>query len=90
MLRKEYLNQTFNFMPELRLGYDRAAKNQFYESAQTLVTHLGEYGRSNDTLIAAVDYFSQLEEYTKSSKEIVDGLTKVRLTRHDPMGNLAT
>ena len=78
MLRKEYLNQTFNFMPELRLGYDRAAKNQFYESAQTLVTHLGEYGRSNDTLIAAVDYFSQLEEYTKSSKEIVDGLTKVR------------
>ena len=45
MLRKEYLNQTFNFMPELRVGYDKAAKNQYYESAQTLVTNLAEYER---------------------------------------------
>ena len=34
MLRKEYLNQTFNFMPELRKGYDNAAKSQYYEYAQ--------------------------------------------------------
>ena len=77
MLRKEYLNQTFNFMPELRAGYDKAAKNQFYEEAQELVTHLGEYKESADTIVASVRYFSQLEEYTKSSKNIVDGLTKV-------------
>ncbi len=34
MLRKEYLNQTFNFLPDLRAGYDKAAKNQYYEYAQ--------------------------------------------------------
>ena len=40
MLRKEYLNQTFNFMPELRTGYDKAAKNQYYEKAQMIVMNL--------------------------------------------------
>ena len=77
MLRKEYLNQTFNFMPELRLGYAKAAKNQYYEQAQNLVTYLQDYQESNDTVEAAVRYFSQLEEYIKSSKDLVDGLTKV-------------
>ena len=79
MLRKEYLNQTFNFMPELRLGYAKAAKNQYYEQAQNLVTYLDDYQEFNDTVLAAVRYFSQLEEYIRSSKDLVDGLTKVLL-----------
>ena len=58
MLRKEYLNQTFNFMPELRKGYDQAAKSQYYEYAQDIVTELEKYERvANDSVMAAVDYF---------------------------------
>jgi len=76
MLRKEYLNQTFNFLPTLRMDYDSAAKNQYYEYAQTIVLNLETYSRFNDSLEASVDYFSQLQEYTSSTKGIVDGLTK--------------
>ena len=44
-LRKEYLNQTFNFMPELQAKYDKAAKNLFYEEAQRQITEKLDYLR---------------------------------------------
>jgi hypothetical protein len=34
MLRKEYLNQTFNFMPEIKSAYDNASITSKYERAQ--------------------------------------------------------
>ncbi len=76
MLRKEYLNQTFNFLPRLREAYDKAAKNQYYEYAQDIVKNLEEYTRFNDSVVATVDYFAQLLEYMTSTKGITDGLTK--------------
>ena len=58
MLRKEYLNQTFNFMPEIRTAYDNATVGKFYETAQNIVTNKAEYTRAgNDTTRAAMDYF---------------------------------
>ncbi len=75
MLRKEYLNQTFNFMPTMREHYDKAAKNQYYEYAQDIVKNLEEYTRFNDSVKATVDYFAQLLEYMTSTKRITDKLT---------------
>ena len=58
MLRKEYLNQTFNFMPEIRTAYDNATVGKFYETAQNIVMNKAEYTRAgNDTTRAAMDYF---------------------------------
>ena len=58
MLRKEYLNQTFNFMPEIRIVYDNATAGQFYETAQNIVKNKAEYtGAKNNTTRAAMDYF---------------------------------
>ncbi len=76
MLRKEYLNQTFNFLPALRVEYDKAAKNQYYEYAQDIVKNLEEYVRFNDSVKATVDYFGQLLEYMTSTKAITDSLTR--------------
>ena len=57
-LRKEYLNQTFNFMPEIRTAYDNATVGKFYETAQNIVMNKAEYTRAgNDTTRAAMDYF---------------------------------
>jgi len=75
MLRKEYLNQTFNFLTELRVAYDAAAKNQYYEYAQEIVMNLEQYTRFDDNVSATVDYFAQQQEYTASTKAIVDDLT---------------
>ncbi|XP_059089436.1 uncharacterized protein LOC131885421 [Tigriopus californicus] len=76
ILRKEYLNQTFNFMPELRVEYEKAAKAQLYEFAQSLVIKLETYPNANDSLVASVGYFSQLLEYAASTQKILDGLTQ--------------
>ena len=38
MLRKEYLNQTFNFMPVVQEKYDELAKSQNYEESQRQIT----------------------------------------------------
>jgi hypothetical protein len=34
VLRKEYLKQTFNFMPEVRSAYNMATKDQHYDEVQ--------------------------------------------------------
>lgn len=44
-LRKEYLNQTFNFMPELQVIYDKQARGQNYEEAQRQITDLEDYSQ---------------------------------------------
>lgn len=63
-------------MPELRTDYEKAAKSQFYEEAQSLVIGLEKYPKTNDTMTAAVDYFSHLLKYATSTQKILDGLTK--------------
>ena len=45
MLRKEYLNQTFNFMPGIQEEYDRSTGDLFYEAAQVLITQKAQYNR---------------------------------------------
>lgn len=45
MLRREYLNQTFNFMPGVQEDYDTATKTMFYERAQMLITKTSDYNR---------------------------------------------
>ena len=45
MLRKEYLNQTFNFMPELQAVYDKESKGQNYEEAQRQITKREDYSQ---------------------------------------------
>ena len=45
MLRKEYLNQTFNFVPGLQQEYDQLTGELFYESAQILITEKESYAR---------------------------------------------
>ena len=44
-LRKEYLNQTFNFMPELQVLYDKKMRDQTYEDAQRQITELEDYSQ---------------------------------------------
>ena len=44
-LRKEYLNQTFNFMPELQLIYDKNSKGQSYEEAQRQIAEKEDYSQ---------------------------------------------
>ena len=61
MLRKEYLNQTFNFMPELKVQYMNKTRSTYYEVAQEIINNKDVYARApNDTLRASVDYFSIL------------------------------
>ena len=61
MLRKEYLNQTFNFMPELKGPYMNKTRSTYYDVAQEIINNKDEYARApNDTLRASVDYFSIL------------------------------
>lgn len=43
ILRKEYLNQTFNFMPEIQKKYDKSAKNSKYEEIQMQITNKESY-----------------------------------------------
>ena len=47
MLRKEYLNQTFNFMPLLLEEYKMITKNNFFEEAQALITAKERYDRAD-------------------------------------------
>ena len=49
-LRKEYLNQTFNFMPELQLIYDKNSKGQSYEEAQRQITEKEDYSQLGNIL----------------------------------------
>ena len=44
-LRKEYLNQTFNFMPELQVIYEKTSKGQNYEEAQRQITEKENYSQ---------------------------------------------
>ena len=44
-LRKEYLNQTFNFMPELQVIYDKNSRGQNYEDAQKQITGKEDYSQ---------------------------------------------
>ena len=48
MLRKEYLNQTFNFMPELQMIYDKEARGQNYEEAQRQITNKEDYTQAGN------------------------------------------
>lgn len=77
MLRKEYLNQTFNFLPELRIAYDKASQDQYYEIAQEIVMNQKKYTRvdSNNSALTTIDYFAEWLDYTTSTKDIVDQLT---------------
>ena len=45
MLRKEYLNQTFNFVVGLQQEYDELTGELFYEHAQVLITEKEKYER---------------------------------------------
>ena len=45
MLRKEYLNQTFNFMPELKTLYDKTIEGSNYEEAQRQITEKEDYAQ---------------------------------------------
>ena len=45
MLRKEYLNQTFNFMPNIQEEYDKVTRSLFYDKAQVLITEKNNYDR---------------------------------------------
>jgi hypothetical protein len=45
MLRKEYLNQTFNFMPDLQEMYDKRSRGQNYEEAQRQITQKEDYSQ---------------------------------------------
>ena len=45
MLRKEYLNQTFNFMPNVQEEYDKVTRALFYDKAQVLITEKEDYDR---------------------------------------------
>ena len=45
MLRKEYLNQTFNFMPNVQEEYDKVTRDLFYDKAQVLITEKLDYDR---------------------------------------------
>ena len=49
-LRKEYLNQTFNFMPELQTQYDDNSKGQNYEEAQRQITEKEDYAQLGNVL----------------------------------------
>ena len=49
-LRKEYLNQTFNFMPELQTLYDDNSKGQNYEEAQRQITEKEDYSQLGNVL----------------------------------------
>ena len=45
MLRREYLNQTFNFMPAIKEEYIMMTENIFFENAQELITQKERYDR---------------------------------------------
>ena len=49
-LRKEYLNQTFNFMPELQVIYEKTSKGQNYEEAQRQITEKEDYAQLGNNL----------------------------------------
>jgi len=83
MLRKEYLNQTFNFVLGLQQEYDELTGELFYEHAQVLITEKEKYERiglnrtgEESSLAATVDYFSQSLEHSTLVKGLVDDMAR--------------
>lgn len=81
MLRREYLNQTFNFMPLVQEEYDKVTSTMFFDKAQILITNKMDYNRPGLNATAGrvaktIDYFSQSLEYTTTVKNIVDDMAE--------------
>ena len=71
VLRREYLNQTFNFIPSLATQYkDLLAKNSF-DTTQAKIIGYEEIDR---TLENSVAYFIELLKYSKALKVMITGI----------------
>ena len=60
MLRKEYLNQTFNFVVGLQQEYDQLTGDLFYEHAQVLITEKEKYERLGLSAYLFFQWFLEL------------------------------
>ncbi len=76
ILRKEYLNQAFNFLPDLREKYRKMMAGQRFEETQVVVkTQTQNATTLADKVMATVLYFSQQQVYTITTRKLVDELT---------------
>ena len=93
-LRKEYLNQTFNFMPELQTLYDENSKGQNYEEAQRQITEKEDYSQLGNVLesimFQAMLNILVLFPYSFMSFYLISGFDKsnTEATWFDDNGNL--
>ena len=71
VLRREYLNQTFNFVPSLAQQYaDLLEKNNF----DTMQAKIVAYEKIDRTLRNSVAYFVELLKYSKALKVMITGI----------------
>ena len=96
-LRKEYLNQTFNFMPELQKLYDENSRGQNYEEAQRQITEKEDYSQLGNVLesimfqaMFCIENILVLFPYSFMSFYLISGFDKsnTEATWFDDNGNL--
>ena len=71
VLRREYLNQTFNFLPKTREAYDGIAEVANFDEAQEKVKNREAYVRE---LRVVVQYFVRFLKYTNKLRDIIQNI----------------
>ena len=70
-LRKEYLNQTFNFVPQLQVKYEDLIQRNTFESIQDTIASQSDIERE---LTRSVGYLVQFLRYSDSLRKIVQNI----------------
>ena len=72
ILRREYLNQTFNFLPYIQLSYeDYTAKERTFDSDQDRIKAGKDFVRG---VRRTVDYFFRFLKYSEKLREMIEGI----------------
>ena len=71
VLRREYLNQTFNFLPKTRAAYDGIAEVANFDEAQERVKNRELFVRE---LGVVIEYFVRFLKYTNKLRDIIQNI----------------
>merc|ERR1711892_181889 len=86
VLRREYLNQTFNFIPGLQEEYEGFTRSNTFENTQNLIAEQGSIERELEVTIA---YVIQFLKYANGVREVIIGIaSKITLYVKRDMANL--
>ena len=77
VLRREYLNQTFNFLPYIQVFYEEyTAKERTFDMDQDRIKEGIEFKRG---IKRTADYFFRFLKYSEKLREIIEGLSLIHI-----------